>query len=73
MSQQIYAKIKEDSEWYGQKQACIDSAFIGWPFPVFIYPTGSRGYLVEGGIGGCYRLSDLDLFIVENGKELRIS
>jgi len=72
MSQQIYAKIKEDSEWYEQKQDCIDAG-MGWPFPVHIYPTGARGYRVEGGIGGCYRLLDLDLFIVENGKELQIS
>lgn len=71
--QQIYAKIKQRSVWYAQKKYCIADPLIGWPFPVKINPSAKQGHYIEGGFGGCYRLSDVNLFVIEDGKELRIA
>ncbi len=67
--QQIYAKIKKNSKYYMQNQyAKRDGEF---PFPVQI--TGlTDEYCVRGGPGGQYRLSDVNLFIVDNNLEIRI-
>jgi hypothetical protein len=71
--QQIYAKIKRSSKYFNQnKSAQEDPDFYGWPFRVRIDPHAGE-YLVQGGPGGCYRLNDVNLFIVEDGKELRIA
>lgn len=64
--QQIYAKIKRSSKYYGQTDA-------NELFPVFIMPYAGD-YSVQGGPGGQYRLCDVNLFIIsEDGKSLRIS
>lgn len=66
MSQQIYAKIKRSSKYYGQTER-------GELFKVHIAPQGGWEYVVKGGPGGQYRLSDVNLFVVEDGQELRIA
>lgn len=41
-----------------------------------VRPKGDEnpsGYAVQGGPGGQYRLKDVNLFIVEDGREMRIS
>ena len=45
----------------------------GWPFAVYVLPGDPAGYVVQGGPGGQYRLSDVSLFVVEHGQELKIS
>jgi len=73
-SHQLYAKIKRSSKYYGQNSYA--KQYSEFPFPVQIEPMWMRdkidGGCVRGGPGGNYRLSDVNLFIKENGKEFRI-
>lgn len=64
--QQLYAKIKRSSKYYGQTGP-------NELFPVYV--EARRGeYVVQGGPGGQYRLADVNLFVVgEDGTALRIS
>ena len=64
--QQLYAKIKRTSKYYGQGEK-------GGLFPVFVEAGYPEGYMVHGGPGGQYRLSDVNLYVVEDGREMRIS
>ena len=64
--QQLFAAIKKSSQYYGQTTK-------GELFPVFIMASHSYGYHVQGGPGGQYRLSDVNLYVVEDGHTLRIS
>lgn len=66
MSQQIYARIKRTSKYYGQTRN-------EELFPVHIAHQGGWEYVVRGGPGGGYRLKDVNLFVVEDGQEVRIS
>ena len=64
--QQLYAKIKRSSKYYGQGER-------GALFEVFVVAGNPAAYLVQGGPGGQYRLSDVNLFVVDEGREVRIS
>jgi hypothetical protein len=64
--QQLYAKIKRSSKYFGQGEK---NAL----FEVFVEAGSSSEYLVQGGPGGQYRLADVNLYIVEDGREVRIS
>ena len=64
--QQLYAKIKRTSKYYGQGDK-------GALFEVFVEAGNPAAYLVRGGPGGQYRLGDVNLYIVEDGREVRIS
>lgn len=64
--QQLYAKIKRSSKYYGQGEK-------GALFEVFVEAGNPAAYLVQGGPGGQYRLSDVNLYIVEDEREVRIS
>ncbi|MCP5268390.1 MAG: hypothetical protein H6943_05025 [Zoogloeaceae bacterium] len=56
--QRIFAKIKRSSKYFGQGEK-------GALFPVYI--EASYGdYHVQGGPGGQYRLSDVNLFVVSD-------
>lgn len=70
--QQIYAKIKKSSKYYFQNAwAKTEGAF---PFPVSITSEPTiPDYCVLGGPGGRYRLTDVELFVVENDRELKIT
>ena len=64
--QQLYAKIKRTSKYYGQGER-------GALFPVYVEAGWAEGYVVQGGPGGQYRLKDVNLFIMDDGREMRIS
>lgn len=64
--QQLYAKIKRSSKYYGQGKK-------GALFEVFVEAGHPEAYLVQGGPGGQYRLVDVNLYIVDEGREVRIS
>ena len=71
--QQLYAKVKRSSKYYHQNtSAQEDPDRWGWPFQVRIDPT-EGDYCVQGGPGGRYRLADVNLFVIEDGRELRIA
>jgi hypothetical protein len=63
--QQLYAKIKKASKYYGQGER-------GALFEVFVYTGHREGYVVQGGPGGQYRLADVNIYVVEDGSEMRI-
>ncbi|KGD57289.1 hypothetical protein DP49_3986 [Burkholderia pseudomallei] len=66
MSQQIYAKIKRTSKYYGQTKP-------GERFPVHVEQQGEWEYSVHGN-QNAYRLRDVNLFVVgKDGRELKIS
>jgi len=68
--QQLYAEIKKSSKYHGQIQMCRDMG-LGYPFKVSIqFDVG--GYQVKGGAGGQYRLADVNLYVIENDKKIRI-
>jgi hypothetical protein len=65
--QQLFAKIKCSSKYYGQGDP-------GERFAVFIKVCERKDeYVVQGGPGGQYRLRDVNLFVVQDGRELRIA
>lgn len=64
--QQLYAKIKPSSKYFGQ--GVVDGLF-----EVFVEVGHPDAYLVQGGPGGQYRLCDVDLYVVDDGREVRIS
>ena len=70
LGQQLYAEILENSKYASQ---------IGWmqlrndyPFAIRFEPDPS-GYVVKGGVGGCYRLEDVALMFKHNGEFHRIN
>lgn len=64
--QQLYAKIKRSSKYYGQTNP-------GELFPVYVV-AGAGDYHVQGGPGSQYRLKDVNLYVVDtDGVEVRIS
>jgi hypothetical protein len=64
--QQIYAKIKRSSKYFGQTGE--DDLFQ-------VYVEAHKGeYVVSGGPGGQYRLADVNLYVVGgDGFALRLS
>lgn len=72
--QQIYAKIRAESKYVHQNESAErEPDRWGWPFRVRIVGGPLWGYLVQGGPGGQYRLDDVDLFVIEDGVEVKIS
>lgn len=72
--QQIYAKIRAESKYVHQNESAErEPDRWGWPFRVRIVGGPRSGYLVQGGPGGQYRLDDVDLFVIEDGVEVKIS
>lgn len=70
--QQLHAKIKPSSKYSFQNKWAEAEGPL--PFPVTIDPEPAvTGYCVLGGPGGRYRLSDVEIFIIENGRELKIT
>lgn len=72
MSQQLYAKIKRSSKYFCQNQSAIDNGY-GLPFKVTVHVMPPEAYCVSGGPGGSYRLRDVNLFVMEDGKQVRIA
>lgn len=75
MTQQLFAKIKKSSKYFGQNETAIQKPerYGGFPFPVRVVGFDQFGYVVKGGPGGQYRLADVSLFIVDQDRELQIS
>lgn len=67
--QQIYAKIKRNSKYFGQtgRNVIFPVHIIGGP------GMGEWAYIVQGGPGGQYRLRDVNLFVVNDGYQQRIA
>ncbi len=67
---QLYAKIKRSSQYFNQNYTeIVNGKTIILPFEVDIIITApglSRGYHVQGGIGGQYTLKDVNLYVIQN-------
>lgn len=62
--QQLYARIKKTSEYAHQTDEL---------FAVSVGKPPYDNYAVRGGPGGVYRLNDVDLFVVDDGKQYPLS
>lgn len=71
VGQQLYAGIKESSKYHSQIEWGKQSGY-GHPFPVRLQPAAD-GYVVIGGVGGRYRLDDVELFVIEDGQHVRVA
>lgn len=70
--QQLYAEIKKTSK-YAHQAVQAQRQGMPYPFPVHI-EDDQGGYVVLGGYGGCYRLEDVDLFVIDGlGRKVRIN
>lgn len=68
---QLYAAIREDSKYHSQIQFCITNGY-GHPFPV-AFRAALDAYVLAGGAGGAYRLSDVDLYVMHDGELFRVA
>ncbi|WP_225775888.1 hypothetical protein [Pseudomonas sp. Marseille-Q5115] len=67
----LVARIREDSKYAHQAEMMMKKG-DAYPFPVAIV-ADAMGYVVAGGLGGCYRLVDVDLYAVVDGTEISLS
>jgi hypothetical protein len=68
--QQLYAEIKKSSRY--AHQANYHKARGDYPFQVHI-DSDKEGYVVKGGVGGRYRLIDVNLYVFDDqGSKVRI-
>lgn len=69
MPQQLYAEIKPSSKYAHQADWQRNQG--EYPFPIKIVPDFG-GYVVAGGIGGRYRLMDVDIYVIEDEHRILI-
>ncbi|MEI7050504.1 hypothetical protein WCL09_08880 [Pseudomonas koreensis] len=62
--QQLYAHLKKSSEYTHQTDKL---------FPVRVGKAPYDNFVVHGGPGGVYRLSDVSFYVIEDGKQYRLS
>lgn len=62
--QQLYALIKKNSEYAHQTDKL---------FPVRVDKAPYDDFVVRGGPGGVYRLRDVSFYVIEDGKQYRLS
>ncbi|WP_263264914.1 hypothetical protein [Pseudomonas sp. RIT-PI-S] len=68
---ELFARIRPRSEYAHQANRMIRDGHR-YPFPVAL-ARDTNGYVVKGGVGGCYRLKDVDLIAVVDGAELELT
>jgi len=68
--QQLYAEFKRSSPYLRQIERCRNSRH-GYPFKVRI-TADPRGLVVKGGLSGHYRLSEVNLYVIEKGVKIRL-
>jgi hypothetical protein len=62
--QQLFAHIKKSSDYAHQTDKL---------FPVRVGEAPYENFVVHGGPGGVYRLSDVNFYVIESGKQYRLS
>ncbi|MCY1561633.1 hypothetical protein D9M68_989200 [compost metagenome] len=71
IGQQLYAGIKGSSKYASQADW---HRTHGWPYP---FPVSLQldpmGYVVKGGVGGQYRMEDVELYVIEDGQQIRVA
>jgi len=61
--QQLHARIKKTSEYAHQSDQL---------FPVSVGRPTHADYTVRGGPGGVYRMSDVELYVINDGKQYHL-
>lgn len=69
IGQQLYAGIRETSKY--ASQADWQRVRGPYPFPVR-FQAAKDGYVIKGGVGGQYRLEDVELYVMNDGKPHRV-
>ena len=69
--QQLYAEIKKSSKYAHQAEMCRTHP-CGYPFKIQI-GSDPGGYEVVGGVGGQYRISDVNLYVLQDGEKIRLN
>lgn len=69
--QRLYAEIRESSKYANQIDMCRKHP-CGHPFRVRI-EKDSCGYVVKGGVGGQYRLTDVVLYMSNSSGKTRLT
>ncbi|QBQ12835.1 MULTISPECIES: hypothetical protein [unclassified Pseudomonas] len=69
--QLLYAEIKKSSKYASQIEMCRTHP-CGYPFRVSIHEDFG-GYVVNGGIGGRYRLADVNLYVINDSGKIRLN
>lgn len=67
----LLARIRPKSKYAYQAERMVEKG-ERYPFPIAL-AKGHGGYVVQGGLGGCYRLEDVDLIAVVDGEELQLN
>lgn len=62
--QQLYAHIKKDSDYAHQSDKLFQVRVMKAPYD---------DYIVHGGPGGLYRLRDVNFYVIEDGKQYRLT
>lgn len=68
---QLFAEIKKSSKYAHQADWCRNGP-CGYPFRVRIEVDSLDDFIVKGGVGGQYRLSDVNLYLMDGGKKIRV-
>ncbi|MNG00644.1 hypothetical protein D3C84_835870 [compost metagenome] len=68
---QLFAEIKKSSKYACQADWARNGTY-GYPFRVSIAADGGGDYIVHGGPGGHYRLRDVNLYAMVDGRKLRV-
>jgi hypothetical protein len=68
---QLFAEIKKSSKYAHQVDWCRNGP-CGYPFRVRIEVDSLDDFIVKGGVGGRYRLSDVNLYLMDGGKKIRV-
>lgn len=61
--QQLHARIKKSSDYAHQTDRL---------FPVHVGKSTPADYVVHGGPGGVYRMKDVELYVIDDGKQYRL-
>lgn len=69
---QFVAEIKKTSKYASQANLMRNHPIFTYPFACSIDHDHGGDYVVQGGVGGRYRLADVNLYVVVDGKNIRI-
>jgi len=69
---QFLAEIKKTSKYAYQINWMRSSTVHTYPFRCAIDSDDGGEYVVKGGVGGQYRLSDVNLYVVADGRKIRL-
>ena len=70
--QQFMAEIKKTSKYASQIDLMLNHPIYTYPFACVLDSDGGGEYVVKGGVGGRYRLADVNLYAIVDGRKIRL-